>query len=504
MLCYKKEKINFLLVILILGMFMVSAVGFVQAQKGEKPTLGSRGEGILCTDHFPTKTQQQEAVGQQDKISTRVTFPVVPIEDTFQLHSYPSSSYKLYIDFDGYIDDDWDPENPIVYTAWDIDGDPNTFSEAERLEIQKMWYLTSEDFMPFTIDVTTEEPGEGFPGMRCVVDGSGMYGYGWAYMGVWPDSDNYCYSGLWGNDWIWIAQAVSHEVGHTLNLLDHGQTDGTGYYMGHGEGWTAWGVIMGWDSWSLGVWDDGDYPIPNNPEDSLGIIVNTVGSANPGVDYRPDDHGSDIGTATGITLPATLGLVAEGIIEQNTDVDYFAFSTSGGNVQFSINEDVVMGCTNLDVLAKIHDSGGAVLYEANPLWEIWASFDVTLPAGDYYLSIDGTGQDHPDGEPSEGYGYSDYGILGYYSILAMDDASVSCAYTCGDMDGFGGNVDLVDFGLFAGCWGQNPSLNVDCICANLVEDGDHIIDLSDLAVFVELFLSSSSNYPPNNCLAPDK
>ncbi len=395
-----KEKTIVLPVVFTLIMFLCLLGAVAEVYGKEKPTLGSRGEGILCTDQFPARPARTAAMKAIQ--AKALEYPPYPYEDTFLLHSYPSSSYKLYIDFDGHD----------IYTAWDIDDDPSTFSDAERLLIQKMWYLTSEDFMPFTIDVTTEEPGSGFPGMRCVVDGSGAFGGGWAYLGVWPDSDDFCYSGIWDNDWIYIAQAVSHEVGHTLNLFDHGQTDGTGYYMGHGEGWNEWGAIMGWDSWSLGVWDDGDYPIPNHPEDSTAIIV---GSANPGVDFRPDDHGSTTAAATAVDI--TQDLIAEGIIEQRTDVDYFSFTmASAGDVVIAINGDVVMASTNLDVLAKIYDSGGAVLYESNPLLRLWATFNVTLAAGDYYISVDGTGYDDPGGTPEEGYGYSDYGILGYYSI----------------------------------------------------------------------------------------
>jgi hypothetical protein len=466
----------------------------------ERPPLGSRGRGILCTDFFPARPERTAAKQLKQAEAKDWEYPPFPLEDTFTLHSNPGASHRLYIDFDGYVDDYWEPPTIFVYTAWDPNGDGASFSEAELLWIQKIWYLTSEDFMPFNVDVTTEEPGRGFDGMRCIVDGSGMDEGGWAYVGVWPESDSYCYSGLWDTapldeQWIWIAQAASHEVGHTLGCSDHGD-DTEGYYQGHGTGWTAWGVIMGWDSDSLGVWDDGDYPNPNHSDDSLAIIT-----ANAGAGYRADDHGSSTSTATPITLPLALELVAEGIIEQRTDVDYFAFYTSGGSVQFSINEDVVMATSNLDVLAKIHDASGAVLYEENPLWDIWASFDVTLAAGTYYLSIDGTGQDHPDGLPVEGFGYSDYGILGYYSIYASGAASASCTYTCGDLDDSGGDVDMVDFGLFADCWGEDPSLNASCICANLVEDGDNIIDLADLSVFAELFLDSSSNYPPD-CSTP--
>ena len=207
------------IVFLLLLALVVSPVA-TQAKKDKSPPLGSRGEGILCTDDFSARPAR--AAAALEKLTAELSYPPYPYEDTFLLHSYPSSNYKLYIDFDGYIDGEY------VYTAWDPDGDGASFSEAERLLIQKIWYLTSEDFMPFTIDVTTEEPDPGFPGMRCVVDGSGMYDYGWAYRGTWPYSDDYCYSGLWDNDWIWIAQAVSHEVGHTLDLLDHGDNT-TGY-----------------------------------------------------------------------------------------------------------------------------------------------------------------------------------------------------------------------------------------------------------------------------------
>ena len=77
--------------------------------------------------------------------------------------------------------------------------------------------------------------------------------------------------------------------------------------------------------------------------------------------------------------------------------------------------------------------------------------------------------------------------------------TIGPCYTCGDLDGAGVNVDLVDFGLFANCWGENPLTNSSCACANLVEYDKHIIDLLDLYVLAELFLSSSEFYPPNNC-----
>jgi beta-lactam-binding protein with PASTA domain len=412
------KKIILLLLLLALLMPATVTQAGNDKDKGDKKDeilpLGSRGNGVLCTDHFVRPERAASAVALELE---QMSFPPYPYEDTFTLHSNPGNSHMLYLDVDGHT------EYGETYEVWDPDGDGASFSDNEKLLIQKMWFLISEDYMPFNVDVTTEDPGAGFLGMRAVVDGGEMWGYGWAYVGTWGDGDNnIAYTGIWGNDWIYIAQAASHEVGHTLGCTDHGDNT-TGYYMGHGEGATAWGVIMGWDSYGLGVWDDADYPNANHSDDSLAIIT-----ARPGAGYRSDDHASTHGAGATemIFSGGGLELAAEGIIEQRTDVDYFRFTTlTSGNVQFSINEDVIIGIsmTNLDVLAKIHDASGAVLYESNPLWDIWSSFDVTLPAGTYYLSIDGTGQDHPDGLPIEGFGYSDYGILGYYSIYASGAAS---------------------------------------------------------------------------------
>ena len=88
---------------------------------------------------------------------------------------------------------------------------------------------------------------------------------------------------------------------------------------------------------------------------------------------------------------------------------------SGDDIQIIINPDSFTA--NLDILAKLHDAGGAVLYTSNPPAALNAEFDLSLAAGDYYLSIDGTGLNDPLGPPADGY--PDYGSLGYYSIEAM-------------------------------------------------------------------------------------
>ncbi len=88
-----------------------------------------------------------------------------PYEDTFELHSRPTATKVIYLDFTGHT---------VNGTAWNtsytggssfdaapfsIDGDPTTYSDAERDVIQSVWQRIAEDFAVFDVDVTTEDPG---------------------------------------------------------------------------------------------------------------------------------------------------------------------------------------------------------------------------------------------------------------------------------------------------------------------------------------------------------
>jgi hypothetical protein len=368
------------------------------------------GELIVCPRPLPTARDYESLAARNVVLEPRAEALVAPLEDTFRLHSNPGATQILFID--------WDGHKKGGYKAWDVDGDPGSFSDAERSVIQQTWLSVSEDFLPFNIDVTTEEPPSGWLGQRAVVDGSGRYDYSWAYGGAWADPRGdiaYVYPG--DDTWLWIADSITHEVGHTLNL-GHDGRGAQEYYTGHGSGETEWCPVMGWGAYSLNTWSNGDYHGATNQQDDLAVIT-----AVAGVDYRADDHGGDIFSATPMTLSAaSLELSAEGIISKNDDVDYFAFTLStDSDVALSINEDAVIGAANLDVLARIHDARGAVIHTADPLDSISASFQTHLPAGDYYLSIDGVGWGSPLANPP--VGYSDYAILGYYSVRAMANGS---------------------------------------------------------------------------------
>ena len=173
---------------------------------------------------------------------------------------------------------------------------------------------------------------------------------------------------------------------------------------GHGSGATGWAPIMGNGySRELTQWSKGEYPDANNSEDDLSIITTRNGFG-----YRPDDHGDVLAAATALNPASDTILAGEGIIERNTDGDYFSFATGAGTVALTV-KPFERG-PNLDVVATLYDRSGTVIATSNPPDRLDASFSVALTGGTYYLAIAGTGK----GPLTTGY--SDYGSLGYYSI----------------------------------------------------------------------------------------
>jgi PKD repeat protein len=340
-----------------------------------------------------------------------------PDDQTFLLHSRPGATKVIYLDFDGHVtsgtawNSNFNGGQDIVSAPYDADGIPSSFSSAERANIQYMWQRVAEDFAPFDVDVTTQDPGvEGLRktsssdssyGIRVVISPTNWYSTnagGVAYLGSFnwnSDTPCYAFTQQLANGEKYIAEAASHEAGHTVGLHHDGVTGGSAYYAGHG----TWAPIMGVGYYKdVTQWSKGEYSGANNTEDDLAIIPTY------GVPLRADDHGNFIGSATPLAGP---NVSASGIIETRNDADMFSFQTGAGSVSFTVNPGP--RGPNLDILVSLYNATGGLIASNNGTG-LPASLTATVAAGTYYLSIDGVGT----GDPTTGY--SDYASLGQYQI----------------------------------------------------------------------------------------
>lgn len=349
-----------------------------------------------------------------------------PYDQTFKLHSRPGSKLVLFLDFDGHVTTGtaWNRSygDPIVSPAYDTDGDRSSFSNIEMDSIQNVWKRVAEDYAPFDVDVTTEDPGQdaitrssstddryGTRVVMTVDDFAGCGCGGFAYVGIFDYvGDYYKPAFVFNTSVIGVAEAVSHEVGHNFGLWHDGIINGSSYYYGHGNGATGWAPIMGVGYYKqLVQWSKGEYSNANQTQDDIQIIQNN------GALLMADDHGNDLANASALnetTDGATVTLNGNGLIERRTDIDFFRFASGNGDI--SINISPAPLSPNLDILAELYDANGSLIATSNPVDGLSASINETaLPAGEYFISIEGIGKGDPLGT-----GYTDYASLGQYSI----------------------------------------------------------------------------------------
>ena len=357
--------------------------------------------------------------------------------DTFKLESNPTATKTIYLDFDGHhsVNNRWGHD--IVFPAFDRNGNPSSFSTSELIEIQLQFQNVAEDFLPFDVNVTTKDPGvealrktsagDQFYGVRAIntqaTDGFGSGIGGVAYLFSFNDNeDNPVFTFNKGENNG--AMTNSHEVGHALGLR-HDGLGGSTYHPGTGTGETSWGPLMGAPfGENVTQWSNGDYSNSTNTEDDYTIITQTGGN---GFGFRADDNGDTIATASVLPQDSSGEIFEWGIIEQNDDTDVFRFET-GGLVDISIK--AFGERPNLDIRATIYNSSGAVVATNNPVNSVDASFNLTLPEGEYYLEVDGVGKAGV---------YSDYGSIGFFSIEGTIENAL-----LGDVIGETGKLNAVD------------------------------------------------------------
>jgi PKD repeat protein len=370
------------------------------------------------------------------------TATLFPFTKTFLLHSRPGSTKVIYLDFKGHVTKGsyWNTDRrgiTIVTPAFDLDGKPTTFNYAEHAIIQKIWKEVSDAYAVFDVDVTTQDPGvenirktavgDNSYGVRVCLGGKVSYLPNWQEIvadadelyGITPEIGCFnkqvstvAYANdapvLVFTDMLYqrgsakdIADTTVHELGHAFGLSHSTLSDGTEYYPGHND----WAPYMG-DTVgkSVAQWTtNGEYDaLATNNEDELAIISSYI-------PYIADDHGNDIASATTLnttkvkstersTLPVYLYTSsANGLVNNRADKDFFKIVVGEG--EFYAEAVAADPQPNLNIQIKVYNPDGTEVVNSDPYGYPYEqengmndSFHhYALPAGTYYISVEGVG-----------------------------------------------------------------------------------------------------------------
>ena len=383
-----------------------SGVGYRILMDKETPVLvENRLSGVVC---YPGATREAAGV-PSDRVARRAVAAAVSVP---LLNTRPGAKGVIYVDFDGesITDPDWN-------FGRTVNAAPTNLSAADFSGIIS---ASAHDFAQFDVTFTTNRAvyDAAVPGsrMRVIVTptdtaapGAGGVAYidSWSGAGSAFKSDTVCWvfnQGVRG-----IAEALSHEVGHTLGLAHDGQRNGVEYYSGNGGNTTvptSWAPIMGLGYYSsLVQWSKGEYALANNTEDDLAIIAKPANRF--GLVQSELPNGEKALSPVGNTFQNT------GLLRSQDSVDAYSFATSGGNFTATVQPDAPG--SNLDARLELLDAAGNTLQLADAPTAIGATLNKSLVAGTYRLVVRSAGTGV---KPAGGYtnGYSAYGSTGRYLL----------------------------------------------------------------------------------------
>jgi hypothetical protein len=329
----------------------------------------------------------------------------------YGLSSHPSSRPTVFLDFDGQTVDDvyWRPfsTDSIIICK------PSKLTNAQMIRV---FNNVAEDFKPFNLNITTDSSVYFAAPItrrtRVIITPT------WQWYGS-AGGVAYIESFRWGlntpcfvfdtllkfND-KFIAEAVSHEIGHTLGLYHQSQyrnenTDTcryvTEYNPGRGSRDIGWSPIMGvsYDR-NLSLWHNGRNSFGcSSLQNDLSIIVSSSNS----ITYRSDDHGNNINTST-IVNTTNGEYDVNGLITDSTDTDHFQFQfnvpgrfisnirpyNSGPPIQGLSSTGIVNYNGNVDLEVTLFKNNTQIA-TYNPSTLLNVTIDTLLEPGIYYLRV---------------------------------------------------------------------------------------------------------------------
>jgi hypothetical protein len=330
------------------------------------------------------------------------------------LNSYPQAAATIFLDFDGQtVSSPYWTTTPFFATPANLTND----------QIISVFNRVSDDFRPFNINITTDSTVflAATPGRRqrvIITAYSSWYGNagGVAYNPSFrwsADVPAFVFSNLLatsGNPETnskRVAEAVSHESGHTLGL-NHQRVFNTScglvteYNPGTGSGEISWAPIMG-NSYSRNIttWFNGSYSC-NTSQDELQIISGTQN----GFSYRTDDIGGSINQAANIIVSGS-SFGTNAIINTTNDIDIFRITLNNNSrLNMNIQPSNGAGGYNIDMKAELLSSNGTLIDTYDPSASVSAQIDTALTQGTYFVRVSNT---------SNAF-VSNYGMLGNYTV----------------------------------------------------------------------------------------
>jgi hypothetical protein len=368
--------------------------------------------------------------------STTAARGVAPLRQTFRLHSKPGSKRTILLDFNGTVvrGTAWNQELGVRsgrHSGWDPANNGPSFTDGEKRTVQSIWARVAEDYAPFNVDVTTEEPADArihrsrksdkVFGTRVLISESvnahdricNQQCGGVSFLNVFSavgrahrrHQPSWVFPAGLGNDLKAVAEAATHEAGHTFGLVHDNERVllGQDYYLGHG----SWGPIMGAAYFRpISQWSRGSYSGATSHQDDVAVI------AHRGAPFRGDEAGGRPRSAAPRPPDGTA------YISRRGDVDVFRLGRCAGRIR--VRAAVARISPNLDTrLRLIRD--GRVIESANPpsatvnhnkARGLNATIAREVRRGVYFAEVDGVGR----GDPTTSY--DDYGSLGAYRLTA--------------------------------------------------------------------------------------
>jgi hypothetical protein len=265
----------------------------------------------------------------------------------------------------------------------------------------------AEDYRPFNINVTTDSTkyfsAPPIKRMRVIVTPTyEWYGPagGVAYLTSFnwgDDTPCFVFSVQLSYNSKYIAEATSHEAGHTLGLFHQSVYNAScvktnEYNPGTGSGEIGWAPIMGVGySKNLTLWNNGTN---SNGCTEFQNDLDIITDISNGFTFRIDDYANNFAGAADLPF-VTNSFNVNGIYEINTDADYFKFTTTAyGRFQLNAiptNVGANNSGSNLDLQISLYNNSQVLLNMYNPGTLLSSVIDSFINAGTYYLKVEGKG-----------------------------------------------------------------------------------------------------------------